>query len=251
MGPGLGVPGSTAVLPADVLEHDLDRLGAGVPTCELLEYRSAPRRAPRSGASQRRTPRRPAARSAPPARRRPPRTGSGRRSRSGSRTRGRRRASGRRRCRAAKGASARPAASAGTCACAAGLGGDHAVAGQHPVHRRPGRGRDGTALRELVADPPGVPPRVRPADLADQRLDVSSEAGRAGMRAAGLVLQAVQPALLVPADPGIHRLLRDAVARRDLGDVRAAFHESWPIRRYVWRLVCVAGVGGQRRPGPC
>lgn len=58
------------------------------------------------------------------------------------------------------------------------LHGDQAVAGQHPVHRRPRRNRAATQP-ELIDDPPGTPPRMLPPQLADHGLDVSGQPGRA------------------------------------------------------------------------
>ena len=89
----------------------------------------------------------------------------------------------RRRCRAATAPSASPAATACTCACAA------------APAARPGRcgpctrctvARAGAppapAPAELERDPPGTPPRVLPAQLADQRLDLGSQPRRARLR---------------------------------------------------------------------
>jgi hypothetical protein len=92
------------------------------------------------------------------------------------------------------------------------LRGDHAVAGQHPVHRRQRRRRDDTALRELVADPPR--PHRGFARRTSQTSASTSAARRAmgGIRAARFLLQAVQATVLVPAEPGMHRLPGDTVA---------------------------------------
>ena len=51
-----------------------------------------------------------------------------------------------------------------------------AVAGQHPVHRRPAPHRP-AAHAELVDDPPGPPPRMLPPQLADQGLGSAASGG--------------------------------------------------------------------------
>jgi hypothetical protein len=52
---------------------------------------------------------------------------------------------------------------------------DHAVADQHPVHRRPGRRRAHATLGHLERDPPGTPPRMCPPQLAHQHLGLSGQ----------------------------------------------------------------------------
>jgi hypothetical protein len=47
---------------------------------------------------------------------------------------------------------------------------DHAVADQHPVHRRPARHRRHAALAQLVHNPAGAPPRMLAAHPADQHI---------------------------------------------------------------------------------
>ena len=54
----------------------------------------------------------------------------------------------------------------------------HGIADQHPVHRRPRRRAAGLPLRHLERDPPGTPPRMRPAQLAHQRLDLRRQPRR-------------------------------------------------------------------------
>ena len=66
------------------------------------------------------------------------------------------------------------------------LGGDQAVAGQYPVHRRPRRHRP-AAQPEFVDDPPCPPPRMLAPQLADHGLDVSGQPGRTGPRPPGAV----------------------------------------------------------------
>jgi hypothetical protein len=66
------------------------------------------------------------------------------------------------------------------------LDGDQAVAGKHPVHRRPRRHRP-AAQAELVDDPPGTPPGMLPPQLAHQRLHLSRQPGWAAARPPGPV----------------------------------------------------------------
>ena len=61
------------------------------------------------------------------------------------------------------------------------LGSDQAVAGQHPMHRRPRRHRR-AAQPKFVDDPPGTPPRMLPPQLADQGFDIGGQPGRATAR---------------------------------------------------------------------
>lgn len=62
------------------------------------------------------------------------------------------------------------------------LGIDKTVAQQNPVHSRTRRGLSDHFTLQLISDSPRSPALVIPAHLADQRLNICSDAARAGMR---------------------------------------------------------------------
>ena len=64
---------------------------------------------------------------------------------------------------------------------------------------------------QFVGDAPGSPASMVAAHLAEQRFDVGRDAAWAGMRAARLIGQSVQPASLVAFTPRRDCLPRDAV----------------------------------------
>ena len=89
-----------------------------------------------------------------------------------------------------------------------GLRRHHRVADQDPVHRRPRRRSRHAPLRHLERDPPGTPPRMRPPQLAYQRLGLRRQPRRRGPRPPRDLTQPVDPRRGVPGLPRIHRLPR-------------------------------------------
>ena len=105
-----------------------------------------------------------------------------------------------------------------------GLRRHHRVADQHPVHRRPRRRARCAPLRHLERDPPGTPPRMRPPQLAHQRLGLGRQPRRRGPRPPRRLPQPVDPGRRVPGLPRVHRLPRHPVPDRDLADRRPVQH---------------------------
>jgi len=105
-----------------------------------------------------------------------------------------------------------------------GLRRHHRVADQDPVHRRPRRRSRHAPLRHLERDPPGTPPRMRPPQLAYQRLGLRRQPRRRGPRPPRDLTQPVDPRRGVPGLPRIHRLPRHPVPDRHLADRRPVQH---------------------------
>ena len=98
------------------------------------------------------------------------------------------------------------------------------VARQRPVHRRPSRYRPGPPGRQLEDQPPGTPPRVGAAQLAQQCLHLGGHPLRAGQRPPRPVSQPGGPVSLIPGLPAVHRLPGGPIPGRDLRDRRPAPH---------------------------
>ncbi len=92
------------------------------------------------------------------------------------------------------------------------------------MHRRPGRRGRHAALRDLERDPAGAPPRMRPPQLAHQRLGLRRQPRRGGPRPPRRFPQPVDPGRGVPGLPRIHRLPRHPVPDRHLAGRRPVQH---------------------------
>jgi hypothetical protein len=117
-----------------------------------------------------------------------------------------------------------PGPTAGTCACAAGPTASPSRCG--PGHGAPSPATAGrrTALRDLERDPPGTPRRMRPSQLAHQRLGLRRQPRRRGPRPPRRLPQPIHPSRGVPGLPRVHRLPRHPVPDRNLTDRRPVQH---------------------------
>ena len=98
-----------------------------------------------------------------------------------------------------------------------------AMAHQHPVDRGPGRQRAHPCLAQLEPQPPRAPPRMRPAQPADQRLDLSIQLP--GLKA-GPVRVIGQPRRafpLITTQPAMHSLTGHPIPAGHLGDRRTRY----------------------------
>jgi hypothetical protein len=83
---------------------------------------------------------------------------------------------------------------------------DQAVADQGAVDARAARRRRDATLLKLVRDAARTPPRVRTAQLADQRPGLGRHPRWRGVRPPRAVRQPGQAVSLVPGQPRVHRL---------------------------------------------
>ena len=98
---------------------------------------------------------------------------------------------------------------------------DQAVAQEAAVDRGAAGERRELLARQVVEQRARPPARVLAAQGHDPRLDLGSHAVGAGRGAAGAVGQGGDAAGGVPAQPAVHRLARDPVPARHLGDGEA------------------------------
>jgi hypothetical protein len=123
-----------------------------------------------------------------------------------------------------------------------GLRRHHRVADQHPVHRRPRRRRPHAPLRRLERDPPGTPPRMRPPQLAHQRLGLGRQPRRGGPRPPGRLPQPADSGRRMPGPPRIHRLPRHPVPDGHLTDrrpVQNLQHRPVPLLDQPRPVICL------------
>jgi len=93
---------------------------------------------------------------------------------------------------------------------------DQLVADQHPVHRGPGH-RAQAAAAHLEHQPLRPPLAVRPAQLADRRLQLGRDLPRMSMDLVAAVFQARRSFVPVAHQPGMHALTAYPVPIGDLG----------------------------------
>jgi hypothetical protein len=102
---------------------------------------------------------------------------------------------------------------------------DQAMALETPVDARAAGHRLDASLRELMLDAPWSPSRVLASQLADLSLDLGRDLMRTRARTVRAIGQSRQTSLLVPRDPGVHALARDAKTSGDLRDLPAVLHD--------------------------